>query len=248
MKVVVIGGTGLIGAQVVKLVAREGHEAVAAAPDTGVNTLTGEGLAEVLKGADTTVDVTNTPVFDEETATEFFRTSTGNIVKAAKEAGVGHHVVLSIIGTEHMQGSWYLRAKQNQEDLVRESGLPFTIVHAAQFFEFVLGIADMSTVDGTVRLPPVKFQPAAAADIAAFVARTALAAPVGAVAEVAGPQALPLDGTVREALAAKADTREVVSDPAAGYSGAAVTETTLLPGAGAHLTETSYDDWRAAQE
>ncbi|MET9109496.1 SDR family oxidoreductase [Streptomyces zhihengii] len=247
MKVVVIGGTGLIGSKTVKLLGEEGHEVVAAAPDTGVNTLTGEGLAEALRDADVTVDVTNAPVFEEGAVAEFFRTSTGNILKAAKEAGVGHHVVLSIIGTEHMQDSWYLRAKQTQEDLVRQSGVPFTIVHAAQFFEFVLGIADMATVDGAVRLAPVRFQPAAASDIASFVARTAAGQPVSGVVEVAGPEPLRLDETVREALAAKGDARSVVSDPAAGYSGAAVEESTLMPGPEAHLTETSYEDWRAAR-
>jgi uncharacterized protein YbjT (DUF2867 family) len=233
MKVVVIGGTGLIGSKVVTQLLAEGHEAVPAAPNTGVNTLTGEGLAEVLDGA---------------SVVEFFRTSTTNLLKAESDAGVAHHVALSVVGTDRLQGSGYFRAKQAQEDLIRDSGLPYSIVHATQFYEFMKGLADLSTVDGTVRVPPAKFQPMASDDVAAAVCRAAVAPPLDGMVEVGGPEALFLADPLRTALSAAGDPRKVVTDPEASYSGAPVDESTLLPGPDAELATTSYADWLAAQQ
>ena len=248
MKVVVIGGTGLIGSKVVAGLGGHGHEAVAAAPNTGVNTLTGEGLADVLQGASVVVDVSNSPSFEDEAVMEFFRTSTTNLLKAETEAGVTHHVALSVVGTERLQESGYFRAKQVQEDLIKGSGIPFSIVHATQFFEFVKGIADSATEGDTVRLAPVKIQPIASDDVAAAVARAAVAAPVGGVVEVAGPEAFGLDELIRKALDAENDPRTVVTDPEARYWGAELHETTLLPGPDAHLAEHRFADWLARQK
>ncbi|MDT0401463.1 MULTISPECIES: SDR family oxidoreductase [Streptomyces] len=248
MKVVVIGGTGLIGSKLVEKLKAHGHEAVPAAPNTGVNTLTGEGLAEVLQGAVVVVDVSNSPSFADDAVMEFFRTSTSNLLKAESEAGVTHHVALSVVGTERLQKSGYFRAKQVQEELIKESGIPYSIVHATQFFEFVKGIADLSTEGDTVRLAPVKFQPMYSDDVAAAVGRTAVGAPVNGVVEVAGPEAFQLDEFIRDALAARNDPRTVVTDPEAPYSGAPVEETTLLPGPGAQLAETTFSDWLAQQK
>ncbi|MGP3991559.1 SDR family oxidoreductase [Streptomyces sp. 3N207] len=247
MKVVVIGGTGLIGSKVVAGLGEHGHEAVAAAPNTGVNTLTGEGLAEVLKGASVVVDVSNSPSFEDGAVMEFFRTSTANLLKAEAAAGVTHHVVLSVVGTERLQESGYLRAKQAQEDLVKDSGVPYSIVHATQFFEFMKGIADSATEGDTVRLAPVKIQPMLSDDVAAAVGRTAIGDPVGGVVEVAGPEAFQLDELIRKVLDAENDPRTVVTDPQARYWGAPLQETTLLPGPDAQIAETGYDDWRAQQ-
>ncbi|MFJ2950843.1 SDR family oxidoreductase [Streptomyces sp. NPDC087226] len=248
MKVVVIGGTGLIGSKLVEKLKAHGHEAVPAAPNTGVNTLTGEGLAEVLQGAVVVVDVSNSPSFADDAVMEFFRTSTSNLLKAESEAGVTHHVALSVVGTERLQKSGYFRAKQVQEELIKDSGIPYSIVHATQFFEFVKGIADLSTEGDTVRLAPVRFQPMYSDDVAAAVGRTAVGAPVNGVVEVAGPEAFRLDEFIRDALAAKNDPRTVVTDPEAPYSGAPVEETTLLPGPGAQLAETTFSDWLAQQK
>ncbi|MFG2512310.1 SDR family oxidoreductase [Streptomyces sp. NPDC048584] len=248
MKVVVIGGTGLIGSKLVEKLKAHGHEAVPAAPNTGVNTLTGEGLAEVLQGAVVVVDVSNSPSFADDAVMEFFRTSTGNLLKAESEAGVTHHVALSVVGTDRLQKSGYFRAKQVQEELIKESGIPYSIVHATQFFEFMKGIADLSTEGDTVRLAPVRFQPMYSDDVAAAVGRTAVGAPVNGVVEVAGPEAFRLDEFIRDALAAKNDPRTVVTDPEAPYSGAPVEETTLLPGPGAQLAETTFSDWVAQQK
>ncbi|MDH3034135.1 SDR family oxidoreductase [Streptomyces sp. TRM75561] len=248
MKVVVIGGTGLIGSKVVGRLQAEGHEAVPAAPNTGVNTLTGEGLAEVLDGASVVVDVSNSPSFADDAVMEFFRTSTTNLLKAESDAGVAHHVALSVVGTDRLQESGYFRAKQVQEDLIRDSGLPYSIVHATQFFEFMKGLADLSTVDGTVRVPPAKFQPMASDDVAAAVCRAAVAQPLDGMVEVGGPEALFLAELLRTALSAAGDPREIVTDPEAGYSGAPVDESTLLPGPDAELSTTRYEDWLAAQQ
>jgi uncharacterized protein YbjT (DUF2867 family) len=247
MKVVVIGGTGLIGSKVVAGLGAHGHEAVAASPNTGVNTLTGEGLAEVLQGASVVVDVSNSPSFEDEAVMEFFRTSTTHLLKAETQAGVGHHVALSVVGTDRLQGSGYFRAKQVQEDLIKASGNPFTIVHATQFFEFAKGLADGLTDGGTVRLPAGKIQPVASDDVAAAVARTSVGAPVDGVVEVAGPEAFPLDEFIRKGLAAKDDPRTVVTDPHAGYWGAELQESTLLPGPGARIGEIAFADWLARQ-
>ncbi|AKZ53542.1 putative dihydrodipicolinate reductase [Streptomyces ambofaciens ATCC 23877] len=248
MKVVVIGGTGLIGSKLVAKLEEHGHEAVPAAPNTGVNTLTGEGLAEVLEGADVVVDVSNSPSFEKDAVMEFFRTSTTNLLKAEADAGVTHHVALSVVGTERLPDSDYFRAKVAQENLIKESGIPYTIVHATQFFEFMNGIAASSTDGDTVRLAPVKIQPIAADEVAAAVGRAAIGAPVDGVVEVAGPEAFRLDELLRDTLAAQNDPRTVVTDPHAPYFGAELQETTLLPGPDAHIAETRFADWLARQQ
>ncbi|MGW2381848.1 SDR family oxidoreductase [Streptomyces sp. NPDC001658] len=248
MKVVVIGGTGLIGSKVVARLGEHGHEAVAAAPNTGVNTLTGEGLADVLKGASVVVDVSNSPSFDDEAVMEFFRTSTTNLLKAEAEAGVRHHVALSVVGTDRLQGSGYFRAKQAQEDLITASGMPYTIVHATQFFEFAKGLADGVTEGDTVRLPAGRIQPIVSDDVAAAVGRASVGTPVDGVVEVAGPEAFELEEFIRRGLATKNDPREIVTDPNATYWGARLQETTLLPGPDAHIAETKFGDWLAQQK
>ncbi|MEU7472085.1 SDR family oxidoreductase [Streptomyces sp. NPDC044984] len=248
MKVVVIGGTGLIGSKLVEKLNAHGHEAVPAAPSTGVDTLTGEGLAEVLRGASVVVDVSNSPSFADDAVMEFFRTSTTNLLKAESEAGVTHHVALSVVGTERLQESGYFRAKQAQEELIKESGIPYSIVHATQFFEFVKGIAEAATEGDTVRLAPVGIRPVHSDDVAAAVGRTAVGTPVDGVVEVAGPDTFQLDELIREGLAARNDPRTVVTDPHARYFGAELRETTLLPGPDAHIAETGFSDWLARQK
>lgn len=248
MKVVVIGGTGLIGSKVVAKLGEHGHEAVAAAPSTGVNTLTGEGLAEALDGAAVVVDVSNSPSFDDEPAMEFFRTATTNLLQHAEKANVGHYVALSVVGTDQLQDSGYFRAKQAQEDMIAASGRPYSIVHATQFFEFLRSISDFSTVDGEVHLPPVLFRPMAADDVAAGVARTAAGAPCNAIREIAGPEQLRLDEMVRTALADKGDPRLVVADARAPYFGVQVGERTLVPGGDAQLGAITYAEWAAQQK
>ncbi|GGJ68474.1 SDR family oxidoreductase [Streptomyces brasiliensis] len=248
MKVVVIGGTGLIGSKLVEKLAEHGHEAIPAAPNTGVNTLTGEGLAEVLKGASVVVDVSNSPSFADGPVMDFFRTSTTNLLKAEAEAGVTHHVALSVVGTERLQESGYFRAKQAQEELIKASGIPYTIVHATQFFEFVKAIAAEATDGDTVRLSSASIQPIVSDDVAAAVGRAAVGTPVGGVVEVAGPDVFPLDEMVRTGLAAADDPRTVVTDPHARYFGVELQETTLLPGPDAHIAETRFTDWLARQQ
>ncbi|MEV4145942.1 NAD(P)H-binding protein [Amycolatopsis sp. NPDC049691] len=240
-----MGGTGLIGTNVVTRLAEHGHEAVAAAPSTGVDTVTGDGLKEVLQGADTVIDVSNSPSFADDDVLRFFRTSTGNLVAAAKEAGVTHYVALSVVGTDRQPDVGYFRAKVAQERLIAESGLPYSIVRATQFFEFAGGIADTSTTDGVVRLPGAGVQPIAAAEVSAAVARTAAGQPVGGLTEIAGPEVFGLDEWVRRVLTARQDPREVVTDPAAPYFGAVPGAADLLPGPGARLAETKLADWLA---
>lgn len=247
MKIVVIGGTGLIGSKVVSILTEQGHEAVPAAPNTGVNTLTGEGLAEALDGADVVVDVSNSPSFEAEPALEFFRTATGNVLAAEEEAGVGHHVALSVVGTERLAESGYMRAKIVQEQLITDSAVPYSIVHATQFFEFLKGITDDATQDGVVRLAPVYIQPIAAQDVSAAVARVAVGSPLNGVEEIAGPERFRLDELVRTTLAARQDPREVRTDPAARYFGASLEETTLVPTGDAQQGPTRLADWQAAQ-
>ncbi|MEU0072056.1 SDR family oxidoreductase [Streptomyces sp. NPDC006332] len=248
MKVVVIGGTGLIGSKVVARLGEHGHEAVAASPNTGVNTLTGEGLAEVLQGASVVVDVSNSPSFEDEAVMNFFHTSTANLLKAETEAGVAHHVALSVVGTERLQGSGYFRAKQAQEDLIRASGNHYSIVHATQFFEFAKGLADGVTEGDTVHLPDAKIQPIVSDDVAAAVSRTAVGGPVNGVVEVAGPEVFQLEEFIRMGLSAQNDPRKIVTDPQATYWGAPLQEATLLPGAGAHIAGTRFGDWLAQQK
>jgi uncharacterized protein YbjT (DUF2867 family) len=243
MKIVVIGGSGLIGSKLVAQLVAEGHEAVAASPNSGVNTLTGEGLAEVLKGASVVVDVSNSPSFEEAAVMEFFTTSTRNLLTYEAAAGVGHHVALSVVGTERLPDSGYFRAKVAQEKLIKESSIPYSIVHATQFFEFVKGIADASTDGDTVRLPHALIQPMAADDVASAVGRVATGLPLNGTVEVAGPEQFHLDELIRRGLGARHDPREVVADPRARYFGAALSELTLVPGDGAQLGETRFDDW-----
>ncbi|MFE4969477.1 SDR family oxidoreductase [Streptomyces sp. NPDC056660] len=248
MKVVVIGGTGLIGSKVVGRLGEHGHEAVAAAPSTGVNTLTGEGLAEVLQGASVVVDVSNSPSFEDQAVLDFFRTSTANLLQAEADAGVRHHVALSVVGTDRLQESGYFRAKKAQEDLIKASGIPYSIVHATQFFEFAKGLADGVTEGDTVRLPDAKIQPVVSDDVAAAVARATVGAPVDGVVEVGGPEAFQLEEFIRMALDAANDPRKVVTDPQARYWGAELREDTLLPGPDASLGEVRFTDWLARQQ
>jgi uncharacterized protein YbjT (DUF2867 family) len=243
MKIVVIGGTGLIGSRLVKKLREHGHEAVAAAPNTGVNTLTGEGLAEVLKGASVVVDVSNSPDWEDAAVLKFFETSTRNLLSYEAAAGVGHHVALSVVGTDRLPESGYFRAKIAQEKLIENSSIPYTIVHATQFFEFLEGLADISMVGGKVHLPPVLFQPMAADDVAGGVARVAAGSPVNGIIEIGGPEQFRVDELVRRRLAALQDPREVVADANARYAGAKLSERTLLPGKDARLGETRFEAW-----
>ncbi|MGW4212108.1 SDR family oxidoreductase [Lentzea sp. NPDC004789] len=246
MRIVVIGGTGLIGSQVVKRLGEHGHDAVPASPNSGVNTVTGEGVKEVLQDADVLVDVSNSPSFADDDVMNFFTTATTNLTKAAQEAGVGHYVALSIVGTDELPDSGYLRAKVAQEKLITSSGLPYSIIRATQFFEFAGAIADSATVDGVVHLPHGGVQPIAAAEVAAVVARTAASAPINGVQEIGGPEELTLDGWVRTVLAQRNDPREVVGDPKAQYFGTFLTGRQLVPNEGAQLQPTSLQAWLAA--
>jgi uncharacterized protein YbjT (DUF2867 family) len=243
MKIVIIGGTGLIGSKVVEKLRARGHEAVPAAPNTGVNTLTGEGLAEVMKGTNVVVDVSNSPSFEDAAVLNFFETSTRNQLAAEAVAGVGHHVALSIVGVERPSEGGYFRAKAAQEKLIRESSIPYSIVHATQFFEFVVRIADSATEGNTVRIPPVLFQPVAAEDVASMVCKVALGSPVNGIVEIAGPEQFRFDELIRLALAARHDPREVVADPHARYYGAELGERTLVPAADANLGWIHFEDW-----
>ncbi len=248
MKIVVIGGTGLVGSQVVSKLGEHGHEAIAASPNTGVNTLTGEGLSEVLQGADVVVDVSNSPSFEDAAVLEFFRTSTGNLLAAEKAAGVGHHVALSVVGTDRMSDKGYFLAKAAQEKLIRESRVPYSIVHATQFFEFIKSIAALATDGDTVRLPPVLFQPLASEDVAKAVGRTAVGAPINGIVEVGGPDRFRMDELVRRALQAAGDPRQVITDPKALYFGDyAVDDSTLVPGDGALIGDVHFQDWLERQ-
>ena len=243
MKLVIIGGTGLIGSKLVRKLRERGDEAIAASPETGVNTLTGEGLAEVLQGASVVVDVSNSPSFEDATVMNFFTTSTRNLLEAAAAAGVTHYVALSVVGTERLSESGYFRAKIAQEQLIKDSSIPYSIVHATQFFEFFKSIAAAATEGDTVRLAPVMIQPIAADDVAKAVGRIAVGAPSNAVVEVAGPEQFRLDEFVREGLSARQDPREVVTDPRARYFGAILGVRTLVPADGAQLGEMHFQKW-----
>ncbi|HUQ20668.1 MAG TPA: SDR family oxidoreductase [Gemmatimonadaceae bacterium] len=247
MKIVIIGGTGLIGSKVVTKLREKGNEAIPASPNTGVNTLTGEGLSEVVKGADVVVDVSNSPSFEDTAVLNFFRTSTTNLLEAEAAAGVPHHVALSVVGTDRLSESGYMRAKISQEKLIEESSIPYSIVHATQFFEFLKGIADASADGDTVRLAPVLIQPIAAEDVATEVAKIAVAAPLNRVVEVAGPDQFRLDEIVRRYLRSSHDPRSVITDPTAHYYGAKLGERTLVPENNATLGETTFDDWLSRQ-
>jgi uncharacterized protein YbjT (DUF2867 family) len=243
MRLAIIGGTGLIGSKLVTKLREHGHEAVPASPDTGVNTLTGQGLADVLQGAPVVVDVSNSPSFEEKAVLDFFTTSTRNLLKHAAAAGVTHYVALSVVGTERIPDSPYLRAKNAQETLIKGGGIPYSIVHATQFFEFVKRIADEATVGTTVRVPPVLFQPMAADDVAKAVARIAVGAPVNGTVEVAGPQQFRFDELIRRGLAARNDPREVVADPHARYFGTELSERSLVPWGEARLGDIRFEEW-----
>jgi len=247
MKVVIIGGTGLIGSKVVRNLREQGNEAVPASPDTGVNTLTGAGLAEVLKGAAVVVDVSNSPSFEDAAVLNFFQTSTNNLLEAEAAAGVGHHVALSVVGTDRLSESGYMRAKIAQEKLIEGSSIPYSIVHATQFFEFMKGIADAATDGNAVRLAPVLIQPMAAEDVAAAVTRVAVGAPLNHMVEVAGPEQFRLNEIVGRYLSAREDPRSVIADPNARYYGAKLGERTLVPDNDATIGETRFEEWLSRQ-
>ena len=249
MKIVVIGGSGLIGAKVVNILRQRGQEVVAASPSTGVNTLTGKGLAEAVAGAQVVVDVANSPSFEDKPAMDFFKTSGRNLLAAEKTAGVKHHVALSVVGTDRLTGSGagslsgYFRAKMAQENLIKASGIPFTIVHATQFFEFVKSIAQSSTDGSSIRLSSVLMQPILSDDVAAAVAEVALEEPINGMIEVAGPDQIRQDELVRQFLSVTGDTRKVVTDDNTGYFGIKVNDQSLMPGANARLSSTHFKDW-----
>ena len=243
MKIVVIGGSGLIGSKLVPKLRERGHEAIAASPDSGVNTITGQGLAEALKGASVVVDVSNSPSWEDAAVMNFFETSTRNLLTYEAAAGVGHHVALSVVGTQRLSESGYFRAKIAQEKLIKESSIPYSIVQATQFFEFVKGLADISMVGEKAHLPPVLFQPMAADDVATLVGDIAIGLPVNGTVEIAGPEQFRIDELVRRRLVQLGDPREVIADPNALYSGAKIKDSTLVPGHNPRLGETHFETW-----
>jgi len=245
MRIVVIGGSGLIGSKLVQQLREQGHDAIAASPRSGVNTITGEGLAEALKGAAVVVDVSNAPSWEDEAVMNFFETSTRHLLKQETAAGVGHHVALSVVGTERLLESGYFRAKIAQENLIKASSIPYSIVRATQFYEFVKGIADFSTKGNEVHLPTALIQPMAADDVATAVARVATAAPLNGIVEVGGPEQFRLDELIRRDLAALKDPRKVIVDPQATYYGVKVSERALVPEGSARLGEKRFDEWLA---
>lgn len=245
MKIVVIGGTGLIGSKLVKQLAARGHEAIAASPNTGVNVLTGEGLAEALKGAQVVVDVANSPSFEDKAALHFFETSGRNLLAAEAAAGVRHHVALSVVGTERLQDSGYFRAKLAQEKLIKAGHIPYTIVRATQFLEFVGAIAQSGTEGQTVRLPPAMFQPIASDDVATAMADAALGAPVNDMLEIAGPERIGMAAFVQRYLKAVGDSRTVVADAKAPYFGLQLDDRSLTPGDNPRLGAIDFETWLA---
>jgi uncharacterized protein YbjT (DUF2867 family) len=243
MKIVVIGGSGLIGSKLVTKLREHGHEVVAASPNSGVNTLTGEGLAEVLKGASVVVDVSNSPSWEDAAVMNFFETSTRNLLTYEASAGVGHHVALSVVGTERLSESGYFRAKIVQEKLIKSGTIPYSIVQATQFFEFLKQLADVSFDGKKVRLPDALFQPMAADDVATAVGRIGVEQPINGTVEIGGPEPFRIDELVRRRLISLNDSREVIADPNARYSGAKLDERTLVPGNNARLGETRFETW-----
>ena len=244
MKVVVIGGSGLIGSKVVASLRERGHDVLSASPRSGVNAVTGEGLAGALAGAAVVVDVSNSPSFEDKAVMEFFERSTSNLMAAEKAAGVKHHVALSVVGAERLPDSGYMRAKVAQEALIEGSGVPYTIVRATQFFEFLEAIAASGTVDGEVRLPTAQFQPVAAVDVAAAVLDAVLGTPVNGMVELGGPESMPMSEFIGRALAAGGDRRRVVGDSEARYFGDQLQERALVPDAGARIGSLRYETWR----
>ncbi|MCY1390403.1 NmrA-like family protein [compost metagenome] len=243
MKIVVIGGTGLIGAQLCNLLREQGHDVLAASPNTGVNTITGQGLQAALQGAEVVVDVANSPSFEDAAVLEFFQASGRNLFAAEKAAGVKHHVALSVVGTERMLDSGYFRAKMAQEQLIKESGVPYSILRATQFFEFMGAIAHSGAQGDTVRLTPAALQPVASADVAAALAKIAVQAPTGQMVEVAGPDRQPLFSFVKTYLAHNQDSREVVADDNATYFGAPINDQSLTPGNNPIIGPTHFEAW-----
>jgi uncharacterized protein YbjT (DUF2867 family) len=243
MKIVVIGGTGLIGSKVVSALRARGHEAVAASPASGVDTITGQGVAEALAGADVVVDLANSPSFEDKAVLEFFETSGRNLLAAEVAAGVKHHVALSIVGTDRVPDSGYLRAKVAQERLIRASTVPFTIVRSTQFFEFLNGIAQSNTSGTTVTISPALFQPIASDDVAAAVTEATLGSPVNGIVEIAGPERVRMSDLIQRFLNAKHDERRVVADAHARYFGAELNDQSLVPGSGARIGAIGFDDW-----
>jgi uncharacterized protein YbjT (DUF2867 family) len=242
MKIVVIGGTGLIGSKTVAILRQHGHEVVAASPQSGINTITGEGLKEGLAGAQVVIDLANSPSFEDKAVLEFFQTSGRNLLAAEAAAGVGHHVALSIVGTDRSDNG-YFRAKVAQEKLIEASGIPYTIIRSTQFLEFLRGIVDSSAAGNRVRISPGLFQPIAADDVAAVVADVAVAAARNGIVEIAGPERAPFNKIVARYLKAVGDTREVVSDPEARYYGGRVEERSLVPLGEARLGRIGFDEW-----
>jgi uncharacterized protein YbjT (DUF2867 family) len=245
MTIVVIGGTGLIGSKLVNNLRQRGHEVVAAAPSSGINTLTGEGLADALAGARVVVDVANSPSFEDRAVLEFFETSGRNLLAAEASARVGHHVALSVVGADRLPDSGYMRAKVAQEGLIKASKLPYTIVRATQFFEFVGGIAESATDGQTVRLPPAPMQPIVSDDVAAALADVAVAEPSNGTVELAGPEPIRMDDFVRRFLSAKRDSRKVTTDPHARYFGTELNDQSLTPGGNPRIGPTRFGDWLA---
>jgi uncharacterized protein YbjT (DUF2867 family) len=245
MKIVVIGGTGLIGSQVVNLLQHTGHEIIAASPNNGVNSLTGEGLSQVLQGTHVVVDVSNSPSFEDTAVMNFFKTANANLMPAEKAAGVQHHVALSVVGTQKLQASGYFRAKQVQEDMIKASGIPYTIVHATQFFEFAGGILQMSIVDGKVLLPDANIQPIASKDVATFKAQTAVTQPANTILEIGGPEKFDMTEWIKQYAQATHKTYEIGPDAKALYSGATLQADILAPEKAVYLGPTKYADWIA---
>jgi uncharacterized protein YbjT (DUF2867 family) len=243
MKIVVIGGSGLIGSKLVNKLRESGHDPLAASPDSGVDTLTGEGLAEALEGAQVVVDVSNAPAWDDAAVLDFFLRSSRNVLAAEAAAGVGHHVVLSVVGADRLPDSGYLRAKVAQEDLIKAGTIPCTILRATQFFEFIGRVADSSTAGNTVRLAPALVQPEAADDVAAALADVAVDAPVNGIVELAGPEPFRLDELARRVLSANNDPRQVSADIHARYFGAELNDQSLIPGDDARIAPTRFEDW-----
>ena len=243
MKIVVVGGSGLIGKKLVGKLRAGGHEVVAASPSSGVNTITGEGLSEAVGGADVVVDVANSPSFEDQAVMEFFETSGRNLVAAEEAAGVRHHVALSVVGTDRLLASGYFRAKLAQEELIKASGIPYTIVRATQFFEFVGAIAQSAAEGDIVRLPPALMQPVVSDDVAAELADVAIAEPLNGTVELAGPDPIRMDELVRQFLVARRDTRQVITDPQARYYGTEVHDRSLTPGDNPHIGKTHFADW-----
>jgi uncharacterized protein YbjT (DUF2867 family) len=248
MKIVIIGGTGLIGSQLASLLQQTEHEVVIASPNTGVNTLTGEGVAEVLQNAQVVVDVSNSPSFEDKAVMNFFKTANENLLPAEKKAGVQHHIALSVVGTQHLQASGYFRAKQVQEDLIKASGIPYTIVHATQFFEFAGGILQMSLVQNKVLLPDANIQPIASKDVAAFMAQTALAQPANKTLEIGGPEKFNMTAWIKQYAQATGKNYDITSEAQALYSGAPLEADTLTPSNAVYLGPTKYAGWIAVAE